>query len=279
MARCLGSRAPGAARRGHGRTPGTRRSATSACPGRLVERELHPVVAVGDHLAHQRRVLGRDVVADELGHVGEPHDPVVEVHPLVHLAELDVADHVVERDERWLAGAAAPRARHVAGQVDAVVPGPVHQRVHGVPVGRDGRGPDRAVRVGHVMRLRHDRGACRAGVRHALVHVGHLERHVDDAVAVPPVVVGDRAVRLAAPLMTNRTVAAVQHVGVVVAVAGLRPRVRLEPHPERQLEVQRRLGGVPRGPDHRVPAGHRERVVAQVVGDHPGQASVSASSG
>ena len=68
--------------------------------GGLVERELHPVVAARHHLAHQRRVLGGDVVADELGHVGEAHDPVVEVDPLVHRAELDVADHVVERDER-----------------------------------------------------------------------------------------------------------------------------------------------------------------------------------
>ena len=49
--------------------------------GGLVQRELHPVVAARDHLAHQRRVLGGDVVADELGHVGEAHDPVVEAPP------------------------------------------------------------------------------------------------------------------------------------------------------------------------------------------------------
>ena len=63
---------------------------------RLVERELDPVVAAGDHLAHQGRVLGGDVVADELGHVGEAHDPVVELDPLVHVTEFDVADHVVD---------------------------------------------------------------------------------------------------------------------------------------------------------------------------------------
>ena len=70
---------------------------------RLVERELDPVVAAGDDLAHQRGVLGGDVVADELGHVGEAHDAVVEVDPLVHAAELDVADDVVERLEQPLA--------------------------------------------------------------------------------------------------------------------------------------------------------------------------------
>jgi hypothetical protein len=75
--------------------------------GRLVERELHPVVAVGDDLRHQRRVLGGDVVADELGHVGEAHDPVVELDPLVHRAELDVADDVVDRLEQPLRGRAA----------------------------------------------------------------------------------------------------------------------------------------------------------------------------
>ncbi len=63
---------------------------------RLVERELHPVVAAGDHLAHQRRVVGGDVVADELRHVGEAHHLVVEADPLVHPAELDVADAVVD---------------------------------------------------------------------------------------------------------------------------------------------------------------------------------------
>ena len=40
-----------------------------------------------------------------------------------------------------------------------------------------------------------DRGARRAGVRDALVDVGHLERDVEHAVAVPAVVVGERAVR------------------------------------------------------------------------------------
>ena len=84
--------------------------------GRLVERELHPVVAAGDDLAHQRRVLGGDVVADELGHVGEAHDPVVEVHPLVHPAELDVADDVVERLEQPARRALRPHDRRVGGR-------------------------------------------------------------------------------------------------------------------------------------------------------------------
>ena len=63
---------------------------------RFVERKLHPVVAVGHNLRHQRRVVGGNVIADELGHVHKPHDPVVETDPRVHLAELDIADDVIQ---------------------------------------------------------------------------------------------------------------------------------------------------------------------------------------
>jgi hypothetical protein len=77
-----------------------------------------PVVAVRDHLAHQRRIFGRDVAADELGHVHESHDPVVEADPFVHLAQLHVADHVIERLEvpprrAWrAAGLGGPSSGH-----------------------------------------------------------------------------------------------------------------------------------------------------------------------
>jgi non-specific serine/threonine protein kinase len=239
--------------------------------GGLVQRELHPVVPARHHLAHQRGVLGGDVLADELGQVGEAHHPVVEGHPFVHGAELDVADDVVERDERGrlVDGAASC---HVPRKVGAVVAGAVHQRVRGVTVGLDGRRAHRAVLVVDVVRLRHDRGARRARVRDALVHVGHLERHVEHAVAVPAVVVGDRAVRADRALDDEPDLPRRQHVRVMVAVPGLRPGVRLQPHAEGQLEVRRRLRRVPRRPDDRVPAGDRERVVADVMGDHARQA-------
>jgi hypothetical protein len=70
------------------------------------------VVAVGDDLGHQRGVVRGDVVADELRHVHEAHDLVVEADPLVHVAELDVADHVVEGLEQPLR---STLALHVAG--------------------------------------------------------------------------------------------------------------------------------------------------------------------
>jgi hypothetical protein len=108
---------------------------------RFVERELDPVVAVGDHLAHQRRVLGGDVVADELRHIGEPHHPLVELHPLVHPAELDVAHHVVNRLEQPLRRSVRLDVRRggsdIAGPVGTLVAGPVDESVPRVAVGRD----------------------------------------------------------------------------------------------------------------------------------------------
>jgi hypothetical protein len=75
---------------------------------RLVQWEFDAVVAVRHDLRHQRGVFGRDVVADEFGHVHESHDSVVEVHPPVHLTQLDVSDAMVDRLEEPLA-LAGPR--------------------------------------------------------------------------------------------------------------------------------------------------------------------------
>ena len=89
----------------------------------LVQRELDLAGSVRHDLAHQRGVLGGDVVADELLHVREPHDPVVEVHPLVHLAELHVADAVVDLGEEGTLAGGDDRCRgDVAGQVRTGIP-------------------------------------------------------------------------------------------------------------------------------------------------------------
>ena len=70
---------------------------------RLVQRELHLAGAVGNDLAHQRGVLRRYVVTDELRHVRKPHHPVVEVDPLVHAAEFDITHAMVDGLEHSLA--------------------------------------------------------------------------------------------------------------------------------------------------------------------------------
>ena len=160
---------------------------------RLVEGELHPVVAVGDHFAHQRRVLRGDVVADELSHVHKAHDPVVVAHPLVHLAQLDIAYDVVQRLEDPLRRTVSLGERggplDVAGQVDAVIAGTVHEGVAGVSVCRDGTHSDGAVLVGKVLRLLQDRGPGRARRRDTPVDIRYFEGDVGDTIAVDAVVV------------------------------------------------------------------------------------------
>ena len=54
------------------------------------------------------------------------------------------------------------------------------------------------------MRRDHDPRPGGAGVLHALVDVQHRQGDVDDTVAVPPVMVGQRLAGETAPLMTNR---------------------------------------------------------------------------
>ncbi len=238
---------------------------------RLVERELHPVVAAGDHLAHEGGVLGGDVVADELGHVREAEHLVVEGDPLVHPAELDVADAVVDGLEQplrvTLAAGDGGAARLVAGQVGAGVAAAVDQRVAGLAVGGDGGGAHGAVLVGDVVRLDQDRRAHRAGVVDALVDVGHLEGEVDDAVAVLAVVVEHRAVGRDAAGEHEPGAAGAQHVGLRAALAGLGAAVRLEVHAQRELVEGRGLGGVADHEAHGVHRGDRERVAGGVVLD------------
>ena len=115
------------------------------------------------------------------------------------------------------------------------------------------------------MRLAQHAGALGAGLADALVDVGHLEADVDHAVAMRPVMVQQRAVGADAALEHEAAGSALQHVRLVVPDAGLRAGVPDQLHPEGGAEEVGGLGGVADDPDHGVPAGHRERVVALVV--------------
>jgi hypothetical protein len=72
--------------------------------GGLVDRELHAPVAARDDLRHERAVLRRDRLVGEVDHLGHPEDVLVVLDPLLHRAELDVADDVVDRDEHAAGG-------------------------------------------------------------------------------------------------------------------------------------------------------------------------------
>src|SRR6478752_5383976 len=243
--------------------------------GRLVEWELHPVVPVGHDLGHEGGVVGGDVLADELGHVHEAHDPVVEAHPLVHLAELDVADDVVEGLEEPLGLALATRNRRrrrhetwlVGTGVTVASDDPLDEGVSRVAVGGDGSGADGPVLVGLVVRLLEHGRAGPPGLGDAPVHVRNLEGDVDDTVAVLAVVVrvqalgGDRA----ADEEPDR--AGLEDVGLVVAMPGLRPPVGDQLHAPGGLVVVRGLCRVADDEDDGVPTGDREDVLGFVVGD------------
>ena len=75
---------------------------------RLVDRELDPAVAVGHDLRHQRRILGVDDLVVVVDQLGEAEHVAVEVDELVHLAEPDVADAVVDLEQGQPAGRARP---------------------------------------------------------------------------------------------------------------------------------------------------------------------------
>ncbi len=64
--------------------------------GRFVDRKLHETVAVAHHLAHQRRVFGRDVLVVKGKDVSKSHHILVKLHPRIHLVPADVSDAMID---------------------------------------------------------------------------------------------------------------------------------------------------------------------------------------
>ena len=149
--------------------------------GGLVDRELHAAVAVGDDLRHQRGVLGRDRLVGEVEHLRHAEDVLVELHPRVHVAELDVADDVVEREQAGVGRAVL--ARLVAGEERAGVVLALDEGVQRLAVGGDRRHADGAVLVGLLPRLAH---ADRAALDGGAVGVGGVGDRQRDHLAPSP---------------------------------------------------------------------------------------------
>src|SRR5207244_829035 len=82
---------------------------------RLVDRELDLPLAVRHDLGHERRVLGLDLLVAEVEDVRHPEDALVELDPVVHPAELDVADDVVDVREAYTLGEAGSAVGEAAG--------------------------------------------------------------------------------------------------------------------------------------------------------------------
>src|SRR4029453_13973992 len=212
--------------------------------GRLVDGELDAPLAVPDDLGHQRRVLGGDGLVAEVDQLGEAHDPLVELDPLVHPAQLDVADHVVDSlqaDRGQRGGDRGPGGE--PGQERPVVAGAVEQRVDGVAVGGDGRPADDAVLVLVVARLEHAGGAPLGGGGIGGGGVGHGQGDVADPVAVAGDVVGDLGAGPQGAGQDQPDRPLPEDPGGAVAQAGLGPGVgdRGEAEPG-AVEVGRLLG-------------------------------------
>ena len=113
--------------------------------GRLVDGEFDVAVAVGHHFRHQGGVFGGDVLVVEGNEQFEAHHVLVELDPLVHGAEFDVADAVVHIFQADGFGRVGVGTRLVAGQEHAAVVAALHQGVDGIAVGFDGGQHDFAV--------------------------------------------------------------------------------------------------------------------------------------
>src|SRR5512133_782750 len=212
---------------------------------RLVDRELDLAAAVRHHLRHQSRVLGLDLVVAEVDDVRHPEDALVELDPVVHATELDVADDMVERlqaDART--GVAVLGRRDVAGQVGARVLATVDEGVDHVAVGPDRGQLDAAevvlepVRLGDPARAALDCLAiCVSGAR-------HLQPDALRRVPVAAGVLRDLAVVAEATRHEQADVALLEHVGGAVTDAGLRPCVGGAREGEGVLVEVRRLLGI-----------------------------------
>ena len=171
----------------------------------------------------------RICVVVEVQQLGEAEHVAVEVHPVVELALLDVADDVVDgaqpdvrpdRRVRQVLGAIA-RFEHVAA-----VAGPVDERVHGVAVRRDLRQLELAVIVDLGPRFAHGPRAALdcGGVRGA--RVVDEPREIVDTVAVAAHVFGDGGVGRQRAAHDEANVALLEHVARLRPVRPSRDRRR-----------------------------------------------------
>jgi hypothetical protein len=123
------------------------------------------------------------------------------------------------------------------------------------------------VLVGEVVRFDDDLGTLCAGPADALVDVGNLETDIENAVAMPAVVVKQGTLGADAALDHEATGTAGQHERLVVFDSRFWTRVANELHPEGRLIEAGGLRGVAHNPHDGIPAGDGERVVALVVLD------------
>jgi hypothetical protein len=165
----------------------------------LVEGHLDDAEAAGHDLGHEGRVLGRNVLVVEVLEQLEAHHVLVPLDPVVHLAQLDVADAVIDElqpagvravvlveDERPHRGVAGQKRPAGPEALQVVLTAAGHEAVDGAAVGLDA-GHDHDPVTGLVAQLDRLVGRLAAVGDRRLVRgdrVGNGEGQVLDAVAV-----------------------------------------------------------------------------------------------
>src|SRR5690349_985369 len=192
---------------------------------RLVERELDAAISVGDDLRHQRRVLGRDGLVVEGNQLLEPEYVGIVLHPLVHRAELDVADAVIHILETDAVGVATTREGNESRHEQALVVLAFYEAVDRFTVRLDPGDDDFAILVGQrfwcIRRLR-------AALYRQLERSPRIidpERDVLDAVAVLVHVGRDVAVRPQRSGENDSDFVLDDHVAGTITRTGLGPAI------------------------------------------------------
>jgi hypothetical protein len=176
---------------------------------------------------------------DQLGHAERT---LVELDPVLHPAELDVTDYVIDVLQADPgSGRAVLGGRGVAGEIRARVVVAIHERVDVLAVGRDRGQFDAAEVVLDPVRLDHAPRAALDGLPVGLGRVRDRERDVLHAVAVGAGEAGDLAVRAEAARDHEPDAVLVEDVRGPVPDSSLRPRIRGLREPERVLVEVRSL--------------------------------------
>ena len=180
-------------------------------------------------------------VVGEAEHLRHAEHVLVERHPGVHRAQLDVAHDVVDAEQPAVAAGRRDLAGGVAREERAAVAAPLDEGVVRVAVGGDRGHAHDAVLVLRLPRLAH---AARAALQRRAVGmggVGHGEGDVAHAVAVARVVVADLPARPERPGEHQADAPLLEHVRRPVAHAGLQAGVGDLREPER-VDVE--VGGL-----------------------------------
>ena len=210
--------------------------------GGFVDGKLHASVAARHHLGHERGVFGGDVLVIKGEHVLKAQNILVPLHPHVHLAEFDIPDGVVHGLDangvaRLVLGAEARQER-------TVVLIALHQAVHRVAVGADGRDADAAEIIFQRHRLVPHRRSAIDGRLEGEVAVFHRKGDVLHKVAVVGDLLGHRVAGAHGGTEPQADIFLLHGVAHFVLVARFEAGVARDGEPEGVLVEEGRRAGI-----------------------------------